>query len=80
MSRKDKLTKIIREEWPAKLDSELKAQFGLITKTTWEVIPDMPGQWVTARVDGYPLTHGEASFIHGYMTAMNHVYIWNGRV
>lgn len=80
MARKDKLSKVIRDEWPTKLDAEMKNKFGITTKTEWNVEPDLPGQWITRRVDGHLLTISEASFIHGYMIALNHVFTWNGRV
>jgi len=80
MSRKDKLTKIIREEWPAKLDSELKARFGVEFETRWNTMHEPNGAFETFRIDREPLTEAAVNYIHGYMTAMNHVYIWNGRV
>lgn len=79
MARKDALSKIIRNEWPAKLDNELRTRFGVEFETRFNERV-VPGQFETRRVDEMPLTEAMINFIHGYMTAMNHVYIWNGRV
>jgi len=79
MARKDNLSKLIREEWPAKLDAELKKRYSVECQTCWNSRV-IQGQFETSRIDGWPLSPEMISFIHGYMIAMNHVYIWNGRV
>ncbi len=79
MARKDKLSKLIRDEWPTKLDAELKSRFGVDFTTHWNVVGGPPS-YVTARNDGGPMTDEMINFIHGYMVALNHVFTWNGRV
>lgn len=74
MARKDNLSKLIREEWPAKLDAELKRRYGTVTETKWNIATK------SFETTGVALTAEMIAYIHGYMMAMNHVYIWNGRV
>lgn len=80
MARKDDLSKLIRAEWPAKLDEEFAKRFWINIKTEWNIFAGANGAFVSGRVDGEPFTVEHMGFIHGYMQALAHVYVWNGRV
>ena len=77
MARRDKLAQIIRAEWPLKLDAEVSKRFNVEIETDWN---DGEKTFYSRRVDGGTMSPEMYAFIHGYMVAMNHVYVWNGRV
>lgn len=80
MARKDKLSALIRDEWPAKLDEEFANRFHVNVKTEFNPFVGTAGQYVTTRQDERPLTEEMIGFVHGYINALRHVYVWNGRV
>lgn len=79
MARKDNLSRLIRDEWPARLDSEFEKRFWCKLTTQYNVLRDPPS-YVSNRVDGEPLTPEQLAYIHGFSVALSAVYIWNGRV
>lgn len=81
MARKDKLSTLIRDEWPTRLDAEFEKRFWCKITTRWNIYANnLVGAYETTREDGEPLTPEQMAFITGYMLALTHVYIWNGRV
>lgn len=80
MARKDKLSALIRDEWPTKLDEAFEKRFWVKISTEYCLTEGPTGAFVSTRHDEQPLTPEQLGFIHGYMQALAHVYVWNGRV